>query len=111
MATLFTKIIERQIPADIVYEDELVIAFRDIHPAAPFHVLVVPKREIVNIDAMTDDDLGLFGHLVAVCKKVANAAGHHDYRITANVGADVGQSVFHHHFHVMAGRPFRWPPG
>ena len=111
MTSLFTKIIARQIPADIVYEDELATAFKDIPAAAPFHVLVVPKREIVNIDAMSDDDAALFGHLIATCKKVANAAGHREYRITANVGAAVGQSVFHHHFHVMAGRPFSWPPG
>jgi len=109
--TLFEKIIAREIPASIVYEDDKVIAFEDIHPAAPFHVLVVPKRPITNIDGMQKDDGELFGYLLWVCKKVANDAGHTSYRVVANSGAEVGQSVLHHHFHVLAGRVFRWPPG
>jgi histidine triad (HIT) family protein len=109
--SIFTKIIERQIPADILFEDEQAIAFRDIHPAAPFHALVVPKREIANIEAMEAQDASLFGHLLWVCKKVANDAGHTSYRVVANSGSDVGQTVFHQHFHVLAGRIFRWPPG
>jgi histidine triad (HIT) family protein len=109
--TIFTKIISKEIPATIVFEDEKALAFKDIHPGAPFHVLVIPKNPVVNIDAMTEADAALFGHLVWVCKKVANDAGFTDYRVVANSGADVGQTVFHHHFHVLAGRVFRWPPG
>jgi len=109
--TIFSRIIAREIPATIVYEDDQALAFNDMYAAAPFHVLVVPKRPIVNIDAMDDDDVALFGHLVRVCKKVANEAGYSDYRVVANVGAGAGQTVFHHHFHVLAGRPLKWPPG
>lgn len=109
--TLFAKIINREIPATIVYEDDQALAFKDIHPGAPFHVLVVPKRPVANIDAMTEDDRALFGHLLLVCKRVANEAGHTHYRVVANSGAEVGQTVFHQHFHVLAGRVFRWPPG
>ena len=110
-STIFAKIIAREIPAAIVYEDDRALAFKDIHPAAPFHVLVIPKREIVSIEAMSQEDAALFGHLVWVCKEVANAAGYTAYRVVANAGAEAGQSVFHHHFHVLAGRPLRWPPG
>lgn len=109
--TIFSRIIAREIPATIVYEDDQALAFTDIHAAAPFHVLVIPKRALANIDAMSADDAALFGHLVWVCKKVANDAGHTDYRVVANVGANAGQTVFHHHFHVLAGRPLKWPPG
>lgn len=109
--SIFAKIIAREIPATIVFEDEHALAFKDIHPAAPFHVLVIPKRAVTNIDAMSAEDAALFGHLVWVCKKVANDAGHSDYRVVANSGAAAGQTVFHHHFHVLAGRPLKWPPG
>ncbi len=109
--TLFSKIVAKEIPATIVFEDDQALAFNDIHPPAPFPVLVIPKRAIVNIDAMSAEDAALFGHLVWVCKQVANAAGHTDYRVVANVGGAVGQTVFHHHFHVLAGRSFKWPPG
>lgn len=111
MSTIFSKIIAKQIPATIVYEDERALAFKDIHPAAPFHVLVIPKREVVSIEAMAEEDAALFGHLVWVCKKVANDAGYSDYRVVSNAGAGAGQSVFHQHFHVLAGRSLAWPPG
>lgn len=111
MSTIFAKIIAKQIPATIVYEDERALAFKDIHPAAPFHALVIPKREVASIEAMTEDDAALFGHLIWVCKKVANDAGFTDYRVVANAGAGAGQTVFHQHFHVLAGRSLAWPPG
>ena len=111
MSTIFAKIIAKQIPATIVYEDDRALAFKDIHPAAPFHALVIPKREVVSIEAMTEDDAALFGHLIWVCKKVANDAGFTDYRVVANAGAGAGQTVFHQHFHVLAGRSLAWPPG
>ena len=109
--TIFSRIIAREIPATIVYEDDQALAFKDMHAAAPFHVLVVPKRAIANIEAMSAEDTALFVKLVWVCKKVANDAGHSDYRVVANVGGGAGQTVFHHHFHVLAGRPLKWPPG
>lgn len=111
MSTIFSKIIAREIPADIVYEDDDVLAFRDIHPAAPLHVLVIPKREIVNIGAMTAEDTALVGRCLAVCAEVARAAGHEDFRVVTNSGGGAGQSVFHLHFHVLAGRSLKWPPG
>ena len=100
-ATIFGKIIAREIPATIVYEDEQALAFKDINAAAPFHVLVVPKRELVSVEAMGEGDAALVGHLLWVCKKVANDAGHSAYRVVTNSGAEVGQSVFHLHFHVI----------
>lgn len=111
MANIFSKIIAHEIPAAILYEDDQALAFRDIHPAAPFHALVVPKREIVNLGVMAEADAALVGHLMWVCRKVAIDAGHTDFRVVSNSGAAAGQSVFHLHFHVMAGREFHWPPG
>lgn len=111
MSTIFEKIIRREIPADIVFEDDRALAFSDIHPAAPFHVLVIPKRPIVNVGSMSADDAADLGHLLWVAREVATAAGHDDFRIVSNSGAGAGQSVFHLHFHVLAGRPLSWPPG
>ncbi len=98
MSTLFAKIIRREIPADIVYEDDRALAFRDIHPAAPTHLLVIPKEPIVNIGSMTEEQTALVGHLT-------------DFRVVTNSGAGAGQSVFHLHFHVLGGRRLGWPPG
>lgn len=111
MATLFEKIISRQIPANIVYEDDHTLAFHDIHPVAPTHILVVPKKPIENVAAALPDDANLLGHCLVVCRRVAEMEGLTDYRIVTNNGAGSGQSVFHLHFHVMGGRPFDWPPG
>ncbi len=111
MSTLFTKIIERELPADIVYEDDRALAFRDIAPAAPTHVLVIPKEPIVGVGTMGPEDVPLVGHLLHVCKLVAEMEGLADFRVVANSGAGAGQSVFHLHFHVLGGRAMRWPPG
>lgn len=111
MSTIFGKIIRRELPADIVYEDEKCLAFKDIHPAAPFHVLVIPKDEIVNIGSASDEEDALLGHLLGVCRKVAKAAGHENFRVVSNSGAGAGQTVFHLHLHVLAGRSLSWPPG
>lgn len=111
MSTLFGKIIRREIPADIVYEDERALAFRDINPVAPTHVLVIPKPEIVNIGSMTADESPLVGHLLHVCQLVADQEGLTDFRVVTNSGAGAGQSVFHLHFHVLGGRGMSWPPG
>jgi len=111
MSTIFAKIIRREIPATIVYEDDRALAFEDINPAAPFHVLVIPKQEIVSVGAMTEEEAGLVGHCLWVCRLVAEEAGVKDFRVVTNSGAGAGQSVFHLHFHVLAGRSLRWPPG
>lgn len=111
--SIFQKIIDRQIPADIVYEDERVLAFRDIHPVAPVHVLVIPKKAIVSIDSASADDEALLGHLLLVAGRVAReqgvAAG--GYRIVTNIGSNGGQSVPHLHLHILGGRSMTWPPG
>ncbi len=111
MSTLFAKIIRREIPADIVYEDDRALAFRDIHPAAPTHLLVIPKEPIVNIGSMTEEQTALVGHLLGVCRTVAEQEGLTDFRVVTNSGAGAGQSVFHLHFHVLGGRRLGWPPG
>lgn len=113
MSTIFQKIIDRQIPADIVYEDERALAFRDIHPQAPVHVLVIPKKPITRLSASTPDDDALLGHLLAVARKVAVQEGiaASGYRVVTNDGAHGGQSVDHLHLHVLGGRPLSWPPG
>lgn len=112
MSTLFGKIIRREIPADIVYEDELCLAFRDVNPQAPTHVLVIPKQEIPRLADAQPGDQALLGHLLLAAGKVARQLGVGDaFRLAINNGAGAGQSVFHLHLHVLAGRPFQWPPG
>ena len=110
--TLFTRIIEREIPAAIVYEDECCIAFKDVNPQAPLHVLVVPVKPIPKVSDATADDAALLGHLLAVGARIAREAGYGEaFRLAINNGAGAGQTVFHLHVHVLAGRPFSWPPG
>lgn len=109
--TLFEKIIARQIPATIVYEDEWTIAFKDIAPMAPTHLLVVPKKVIVNVSEAGDDDTELLGRCLQTVRRVAADAGLEHYRVVTNNGEAAGQSVFHLHFHVLGGRGFGWPPG
>jgi len=112
MSTLFGKIIRRELPADIVYEDDLCLAFRDINPQAPTHVLLIPKQEIARLADAVAGDQALLGHLLLAANKVARQLGIEDaYRLVVNNGAAAGQSVFHLHLHILAGRPMRWPPG
>ena len=111
MSTIFGKIIRREIPADIVFEDDEVLAFKDINPVAPVHILVIPKREIVNIGSSDSADEALMVHCLGVCRRVAEEAGLQNFRIVTNSGAGAGQSVFHLHFHVLGGRGLSWPPG
>jgi histidine triad (HIT) family protein len=112
MATIFSKIIAREIPADIVYEDELCLAFRDINPQAPTHVLIIPKKEIPRLSDAKPEDQALLGHLMLVAGQVAKQLGVGEaFRVVINNGAEAGQSVFHVHLHVLGGRGFRWPPG
>jgi len=110
--TIFGKIIRKEIPADIVYEDDLALAFKDINPQAPTHILVIPKKPITGIDAATDEDRDLLGHLLLTVKKVAAQAGLSDgYRVVINNGQDGGQTVYHLHVHILGDRPLKWPPG
>jgi len=112
VTTLFGKIIRREIAADIVYEDDLCLAFRDINPQAPTHVLVIPKTEIAKLSDAGADDQALLGHLMLAAGKIARSLGVADaFRLVVNNGADAGQSVFHLHLHILAGRKLRWPPG
>ena len=111
--TLFEKIIARTIPADIVYEDELVLAFRDINPQAPVHVLLVPKKSLARVAEATAEDHRLLGHLLLKAAEVAAKVGlkENGYRLVINNGRDGGESVPHLHCHILGGRPMRWPPG
>ena len=110
--TLFTKIINRQIPADIVYEDDQCLAFRDINPQAPVHVLLVPKKPIAMLASAQAEDEALLGHLMLAVGTVVRQLGvDNAFRLVINNGEASGQSVFHVHLHILAGRAFRWPPG
>lgn len=112
MSTIFGKIIRREIPADIVYEDDLCIAFRDINPQAPTHVQLIPKKEITRLSDATPEDAALLGHLLLAAGKVAQQLGVADaFRLVVNNGAGAGQSVFHLHLHILGGRALKWPPG
>jgi len=108
MSTIFGKIIRREIPADIVYEDEHCLAFKDIHPQAPTHVLVVPKKEIPRLVDATAEDQALLGHLMLAVGKIVRQLGVEDaFRVVISNGADAGQTVFHLHLHILSGRRFR----
>ena len=110
--TIFSKIIAREIPADVVHEDDLCMAVRDVNPQAPVHVLIIPKKPIAKIADATDDDGALLGHLLLKAGEIARAENVGDnFRLVVNNGADAGQSVFHLHVHLLAGRPMAWPPG
>jgi len=110
--TLFTKIINRELPADIVYEDEQCLAFKDINPQAPLHILIIPKKHIEKISDAQDEDQELLGHLMLKATQIAQEQGFGDaFRLVVNNGAGAGQAVFHLHVHILAGRGFSWPPG
>jgi histidine triad (HIT) family protein len=110
--TVFKKIIDREIPADIVFEDDRCLAFRDIAPQAPTHIMVIPKKEIPSVDALTDADAELVGHIWMVISDLARELQLHDgYRVVVNCGRDAGQAVDHLHYHLLGGRTLSWPPG
>ena len=113
MSTIFSKIIARQIPARIAYEDELCLAFHDVNPQAPVHLLVVPKKEIARIGATSSADEPLLGHLLHVAQTVAKkeGLGESGFRLVINNGPNGGETVPHLHVHVLGGRPMAWPPG
>jgi histidine triad (HIT) family protein len=110
---VFCKIIGHDIPTRIQYEDDQVLAFHDVNPQAPTHVLIVPKRHLSTLNDAAEADRDLLGHLTLKACEVARSLGHAEkgYRLVANCQADAGQSVFHIHFHVLGGRRFGWPPG
>jgi histidine triad (HIT) family protein len=110
--TIFKKIIDGEIPAEIVYEDDLCVAFKDIHPAAPTHLIVVPKTEIPTVNDVAEEDEAVVGHLFVAMGKIAAQLGlEGGYRVVTNCGRDAGQEVMHLHFHLLGGRVFGWPPG
>jgi histidine triad (HIT) family protein len=110
--TIFKRIIDREIPAKIVYEDEHCLAFEDIHPMAPTHLVVIPKREIASVDDVTEADEQVVGHLFTAMRTIAAKLGlNGGYRVVTNCGRDAGQEVLHLHFHLLAGRKLGWPPG
>ena len=110
--TLFEKIISREIPAEIVYEDELCLAFRDIHPQAPVHILLIPKKPIVSLDTCKSGDKELLGHLMICASQIARQEKlNTGYRVVTNISDEGGQIVPHLHFHIRGGRQMKWPPG
>jgi histidine triad (HIT) family protein len=113
MGCLFCNVLEKKIPADVVYEDEHAVAFRDIRPVAPTHVLVIPRKHIAAIHELTDADTSTIGHVVQAARKVAHKLGLEDdgFRLVINDGDHAGQTVHHIHVHVLGGRSFSWPPG
>lgn len=112
MACLFCEIVAGRIPSKQAYQDDQLLAFHDINPQAPTHVLVIPKRHVASLDAMVAEDAALLGALMLAAKQVAASAGlAGGYRVVTNCGADAGQSVSHMHLHVLGGRPMSWPPG
>tara|TARA_B110000438_G_scaffold219598_1_gene212564 strand:- start:1081 stop:1422 length:342 start_codon:yes stop_codon:yes gene_type:complete len=113
MSTIFNQIINKKIDADIVFEDELSIAFKDLNPQAPEHILIIPKKEIRTVNDIEESDKILIGHLFIVAKKIARKNNIHKsgYRIVFNCNEDAGQSVFHIHMHLLGGRKLLWPPG
>ncbi len=110
--TIFKRIIDREIPARLVYEDDQCLAFHDVSPQAPVHVLVIPKKEIVSVATVADEDESLLGHLWIVIRNLARELKLDEgYRVVVNTGEDGGQSVPHLHFHLLGGRSMKWPPG
>jgi len=110
---LFCKIVDRKIPAKLVHSDEMAIAFEDINPQAPTHILIVPNKHIPDIQSMNQDERELIGHLFLVARNLAEKIGleKNGYRLVINNGRDAGQAVFHIHLHLLSGRAFAWPPG
>ena len=110
--TIFKKIIDKDIPAELIHEDDRCIAFRDINPQAPTHVLIIPRKEIASLDQLLEDDTQLVGHLFLVAQRLAARLGlTGGYRTVINCGRDGGQSVDHLHVHLLGGRALAWPPG
>tara|TARA_B100000902_G_C27169510_1_gene843029 strand:+ start:207 stop:548 length:342 start_codon:yes stop_codon:yes gene_type:complete len=109
--SIFTKIIEREIPANIIFEDDKSIIIEDISPQAPIHYLAIPKKEIKGISDLSESDQGIVDHLMIVIKNEMSNQGINDYRLVINNGSEAGQTVFHLHIHILANRTLGWPPG
>ena len=111
--TLFTRIIKREIPAEVLYQDDRVTAFRDIHPQAPSHILIIPNKPIPTVNDVTEEDESALGHLFVVAAKLASEEGIDEdgYRLLINCGRHGGQEVYHLHMHLLGGRQLTWPPG
>ncbi len=110
--TLFEKIINKEIPAEIIYEDDVSIVIEDINPQAPIHLLIIPKKVIPKLSDASNEDQEILGHLMLVAGKIADQLGLDEtFRLVVNNGAKAGQSVFHLHLHLISGRPLNWPPG
>lgn len=110
---IFCKIARHEIPTGVVYEDDQMVAFKDLNPHAPVHVLLIPKKHIANLLDLSEEDAPLVGHILAAAKKIAQEQGvaESGFRVVANTNADAGQSVPHLHFHLLGGRHLAWPPG
>tara|TARA_B110000014_G_C19941919_1_gene487344 strand:- start:316 stop:669 length:354 start_codon:yes stop_codon:yes gene_type:complete len=111
--TIFEKIINKEIPSDIIFEDDLIIAIEDINPVAPVHILLIPKKKIVTINDVKEEDSPLIGHMISTAKNLASELGidKDGYRLVFNTNEDGGQSVYHIHLHLLGGRQMDWPPG
>jgi histidine triad (HIT) family protein len=109
--TIFTKIINREIPANIIFEDELCIIIEDISPQAPLHYLAIPKKEIIGVSDLDDKDNEIMGHLMLTIKKQMQNINVSNYRLVINNGSEAGQTIFHLHIHILANRTLGWPPG
>ena len=110
---IFCRIIQREIPAKIIFEDQTSLAFEDVNPRAPVHILIIPKKHIESIDSMEESDRELLGHLSLLARNIARErkVDQTGYRCVTNTGPNAGQSVFHIHVHLLGGRPMAWPPG
>ena len=113
MSTIFSKIINKEIPADIVHEDDICLAFKDINAQAPVHILVIPKKEIESMATVQAEDKETLGHMMVTASEIASKLGLSDsgYRLVVNTNRDGGQSVYHLHIHILGGRQLSWPPG
>ena len=111
MTTIFDKILSGEIPCDEVFSDEKCLAFKDITPQAPTHILIIPRKRIQSLKEIKDEDKDLIGHLLLKGTEIANAAGLESWRTVINTGEEAGQTVFHLHIHIIGGRKFKWPPG
>ena len=109
--TIFSQILNGEIPCDEVYSDDQCLAFRDIQPQAPIHILLIPRKAITSMSEVEVEDTELLGHLLLIAAKIAKNEDLEHWRTVINTGADAGQTVFHLHLHIIGGRPLKWPPG
>lgn len=113
MSCIFCRIIQGELPASLLYEDEQVVAFPDLHPQAPFHALIIPKQHIATLNDLKTEHEALIGHMILTAQKIAKDKGYHEkgFRLNFNCNSEGGQTVFHIHLHLLAGRQMHWPPG